>query len=172
MPAALTLQEKKERALAAQQEKATMSENNNTAESGGRTTRVRKSAFNGTRQKLSVGHGIPGYHLHIFNDSVDGRLQQALDSGYEFVSPEEVGGVSSNVVDGNTDLGAKVRYLVGSNESGPVYAYLMKIKQEWYEEDQREQQMRNDMTDSAIRRGNVSGVDSTGFYNGGIKVSK
>mgnify|MGYP003705557013 CR=1 FL=1 len=87
MPAALTLQEKKERALAAQQEKATMSNDDTTkSEGSGRTPRQRRSAFNGTRQKLSVGHGIPGYHLHIFNDSVDGRLQQALDSGYEFVS--------------------------------------------------------------------------------------
>jgi hypothetical protein len=163
MPAALTLQEKKERALAKQEEKM----NVNVEEGRQR----RRSVFNGTSQKLSVNKLIPGYHLHVFNDSADGRLQQALDSGYEFVSPEEVGGVSSNVVDHNTDIGAKVRYLVGSSESGPSYAYLMKIKQEWFDEDQVELQRRNDETDHAIKGGKLV-TSGEGFYNAGISVKK
>lgn len=165
MASALTLEEKRERSMA-------KAEARQDAKEEGRGERKRRSAFNGTRQKLSVNKSIPGYHLHIFNDTKDGRIQQALDSGYEFVSPEEVGGVSSNVVDRNTDLGDKVRYLVGTDTDGPMYAYLMKIKQEWYEEDQAEIQARNDRTDAAIRGGKVDGVDNTGFYNAGIKYGK
>ena len=158
MPKALTLEEKKERAE--QKVEARKEENN----------RKRRSAFNGTRQKLSVNREIPGYHLHIFNDSKDGRIQQALDTGYEFVSPEEVGGVSENVTSRNTDIGDKVRFLVGTSDSEPLYAYLMKIKQEWYDEDQREIQARNDKTDAAIRGGKIGDQGTEGFYNAGIKL--
>lgn len=158
MPRALTIEEKVERAEAK-------------AESRQEGRERRRSAFNGTRGRLTVNKQIPGYHLHIFNDTKDGRIQQALDTGYEFVSPEEVGGVSENVTDRNTDLGGKVRFLVGSDNGEPLYAYLMKIKQEWYEEDKAELAARNDRTEAAIKRGQVDGVDNTGFYNAGIKLS-
>jgi len=49
---------------------------------------------------------------------------------------------------------------------------LLKTKQEWHEEDQRELQKRNDRVDAAIRGGvNVKdGTSSDGFYTpkGGI----
>ena len=67
----------------------------------------------------------------------------------------------------NTDLGDKVRYLVGVAEKGDgLYAYLMKIRNEWWEEDQEEMQKRNDLVDDAIRGGtNVkAGTSSDGFY--------
>ena len=54
-----------------------------------------------------------------------------------------------------------------------MYAYLMKIRQEWYDEDQAELQSRNDKIDNAIRSGkNVVG-EQPGFYvpQGGIKLS-
>ena len=130
-----------------------------------RGERVR-NVFNATQAKLTVNHEIPGYHLHIFNDE-PGRIQTALDGGYEFVSPDEVGGVKDSVVSGNTDLGDKVRYLVGSSEKGDgLYAYLMKIKQEWYDEDQAEIQKRNDLVDDAIRggRNTKEGTSADGFY--------
>lgn len=137
-------------------------------------TRTRRSAFNGTRGKLQVGHQIEGYHLHIFNDT-PGRINQAQESGYEFVSPTEVGGVTTNVTSRNTDIGDKVRFLVGTGETGePLYAYLMKIKQEWYEEDQAELLKRNERTDAAIRGGKITadGMNTQGFYNAGIRYGK
>ena len=161
MAQALTVEEKKERALT-----------RTTAE---RSTSTRKrNVFNGTEGKLTIGHTIDGQHLHIFNDS-PGRVQQAIDAGYEFVKPEEVGGVKDNVVSKNTDLGEKVRYLVGREESGePLYAYLMKIKQEWYEEDQGILQDKNDFVDDAIRHGrSAKDGKSEGFYvpKDGIKMT-
>jgi len=132
-----------------------------------------RGAFNGTQGKLQVGKQIPGYHLHVFNDT-PGRIQAATDAGYEFVDPEEVGGVASNVVSRNTDIGDKVRFLVGSTADGePQYAYLMKIRQEWWDEDQAELQKRNDKTDAAIRGGKMTGdkMSTEGFYNAGIKLN-
>ena len=135
----------------------------------------KRNVFNGTQGKLTVNYTIDGYHLHGFNDE-NGRVQDALDGGYEFVSPEEVGGVKENVVSRNTDLGDKVRWLVGRTaDGGPLYCYLMKIKQEWFEEDQQALQAKNNLIDDAIRKGRNTkeGGSSEGFYTPreGIKYS-
>jgi hypothetical protein len=132
--------------------------------------RRNRGAFNGTRGKLQVGHQIPGYHLYFFNDE-PGRIQAALDAGWEFVSPEEVGYASSNVTNRNTDLGSgRVSVVGGKNDQGhPQQQVLLKIRQDWWEEDQAEIQRRNDKTDASIRKGKVGDIDSTGFYDAGIK---
>jgi hypothetical protein len=153
MAKALTIEEKKERAL------------NRTTNDRDTSERIR-SPFNGTKAKLTVNKQIPGYHLHIFNDE-PGRIQTALSGGWEFVNPEEVGGVGERVTSVNTDLGDKVRYLVGADEKGDgAYAYLLKIKEEWWEEDQAALQERNDLVDDAIRSGTNAkpGTSSEGFY--------
>jgi len=134
-----------------------------------------RNVFNGTQAKLTVNHQIPGYKLYIFNDD-PGKIQTAIDGGWEFVTPDEVGGVKDSVTSGNTDLGDKVRYLVGASEKGDgLYGYLMKIPQDWYDEDQVELQKRNDRVDDAIRGGtNVKdGTSSDGFYtpHEGIKYN-
>lgn len=174
---ALTLEEKKERALAkqvAREEKKTESVAVVT-ETGVKKTRKKRGTFNGTEGKMTVNNTIPGYHLHWLNDT-PGRISQALENGYEFVAPEEVGGVTnSNVTNRNTDLGEKVRVLVGHDDQGqPLFAYLMKIEQEWYDEDQQLVQARNDKIDNAIRNGKIvgDGKDTDGFYlpKGGIKM--
>lgn len=170
MPAALTMEEKIEKAEA----KLAAKQQDQVRTSADRPQRKQRGAFNGTEGKLRIGHGIEGYHLHIFND-IPGRLQTAQDNGYEFVTPDEVGGVSSNVVSRNTDLGDKVRYLVGKDEAGgAMYAYLMKQRLEWYEEDQAALQSRSDKVDEAIRSGKVTkdGHSTEGFYSpsGGIKL--
>ena len=142
MPAALTIEQKKEKALGQVREATDRS-----------STERKRNSFNGTEGKLTIQHKIDGFHLHIFNDS-PGRIQTALDGGYVFVTPEEIGGVKENVVSRNTDLGDKVRFLVGRVDSGEaLYAYLMKIKQEWYEEDQMTMQDKNNLVDEAIRNG-------------------
>ena len=160
MPAAYTVEQKKEKHL----------EQVRDTQQRGSTERKRNN-FNGTEGKLKLGNTINGYHMHIFNDT-PGRIQTAIDGGYEFVTPEEVGGVKENVVSRNTDLGEKVRFLVGkADDGGPMYAYVLKIKEEWYQEDQKTMQIKNDAVDSAIKSGkNVKAGDSPdGFYNAGIK---
>jgi len=167
MPAALTYQEKVERINAKLLEKQ---EGSSPAVDG--ATRKRRNVFNGTEAKLGVRSQIPGYHLHIFTD-VGSRVQEAIDSGYEFVTPTEIGGVSENVVSRNGDLGERIRYLVNPRAEGTEqFGYLMKVRQEWFEEDQAELQAKNNRIDSAIRKGKMGG-DSPQFYvpYGGIKLT-
>jgi len=165
MPRALNYEERAERLLAKQERQAAP-----VAAVDG-TTRKRRNVFNGTEVKLSVRNQIPGYHLHILTDD-GGRIQEALDSGYEFVTPTEIGGVSENVVSRNGDLGERIRYLVNPRAEGSMqYGYLMKQRQEWYEEDQAELQSKNNLVDAAIRKGKIAGENSS-FYvpQGGISI--
>jgi hypothetical protein len=172
MPRALNEFEKRDRAVAKaaeriEQQQVAAQAPTPTADG---STRKRRSVFNGTESKISVNHQIPGYHLYVFTDT-GSRIQQALDSGYEFVRPDEVGGVSENVVSRNGDLGERIRFLVNPRlEGSEQYGYLMKIRQEWYEEDQAALQSKNNLIDASIRKGKAA---SEGFYvpQGGIKMS-
>jgi hypothetical protein len=93
-------------------------------------------------QRLEVAE-LPGYHLHWFVSTPE-RLQRALDGGYEFVNEHEMhlnnvslGGESS--VSGNTDMGSRVSVVSGQEvgkDGQPTRLVLMKIKQEWWDEDQ------------------------------------
>lgn len=173
MPRALNEFEKRDRAIAKAAEK--LAEQNAApapTEARDGATRKRRSVFNGTEAKIGVNTQIEGYHLHVFTD-VGARIQQAMDSGYEFVRPEEVGGVSENVVSRNGDLGERIRFLVNPRAEGSEqYGYLMKIRQEWYEEDQAELQAKNNLIDAAIRKGKTT-PNTEGFYmpTGGVKMS-
>ena len=110
-------------------------------------------------RKLEVPE-IPGYHLHWFK-SDEQRLQQALQGGYEFVDRKEVrlnsvslGGTGA--VDASTDMGSRVSIISGGDGAGgPERLILMKIKQEWYEEDQKLLENRNDQIAGALAGGTV-----------------
>lgn len=112
-------------------------------------------------QKLEVAD-IPGYHLHWFNGTPE-RIQRAQDGGYEFVDereirPNSVGIGNDSAVSGSTDLGSQVS-IVGGKELGrdgqPIRMILMKIKQEWYEEDQKLVEARNDLVAQSLTGGMV-----------------
>jgi hypothetical protein len=103
---------------------------------------------------------IPGYHLHWFKGTQE-RLQRALDGGYEFVDSGElkinsVGLGNASTISGNTDMGSRVS-VVSDSEAGrdgqPGRLILMKIKQEWFEEDQRNIAARSEQTAAALRGG-------------------
>lgn len=170
MPRALTEMEKRDRMYEKIEERKAALVQGAPAADG--ATRKRRNIFNGTETKLSVREQIPGYHLHIFTDT-GSRVQEALDGGWEFVAPTEIGGVSENVVSRNGDLGERIRYLVNprTGEGTDKFGYLMKIRQEWYEEDQAELQAKNSRIDAAIRKGKITG-ENPSFYvpQGGISV--
>lgn len=118
------------------------------------------------RKKLEAKE-IPGYHLHWVND-YPGRVQEALQSGYEFVSEEETA-INDFVTPGNSDLGTRVKRMVGKDDNGgALFAYLMKINEDLWKQDQEELQKRNNLVDEAIRRGDLNPVSN---QYGSVKIS-
>lgn len=104
------------------------------------------------RQKLSV-QKIDGYVTRWINDQA-GRVQTAISGGYEFVDSNEVGHIGESNIDGNDDVGSRVRKSVGTGENNqPLYAYLMKIKKEFYDEDQMAKSKQINEVENAIRTG-------------------
>lgn len=120
-------------------------------------TQAKRRHFGVPVSKLSVNLEIPGYHLRWINDD-PGRIHNALDSGYEFVTPAEVGRESRD--------GDRVKELVGTqrNQTEALYAYLMKIKEEFYLEDRGLLESQVDSIDSAIRGGKINSQQNDGRY--------
>ena len=124
--------------------------------------RPRRIPFGVPNTKLGITMSLPGYHLHWVNDTA-GRIDEAKLGGYEFVSPSEVNDTSKE---------SHIKRLVGKREDGSgMYAYLMKIRQDWYDEDQRALQSQVDKFDRAIRRGDLEKAPNDNRYNAGISIT-
>jgi len=116
-------------------------------------------------QKLHV-EDIPGYHLHWMRNSPD-RIAQAQRAGYEFVRPEEiyvnsVGLGTQSAISGNTDMGSLVSVIAGGvgADNQPTRLVLMKLKQEYWEEDQKKVEQKNDQVVAALNGGQVGGAEA------------
>lgn len=133
--------------------------------------RPRRSSIGVPRLSLAVKFEIPGYHLCWMND--DGNVQEALDSGYEFVTRGETE-LENGVAPSNVDLNDKIKQKVGTAQHGDIlYAYLMKIKNEWHEEDMANIEAQNKQIEDAIAGGNINGaVGQDGKYNAGINIRR
>lgn len=113
--------------------------------------------FGAHRSKLQVEDKIDGYVLRWFND-VDGRVQRALNGGWEPVHHKEVPRLGEGELHGdNSDLNSGVSKVVSRGKSDVIRAKLMKIKEEWYNEDQETKEEVNRRTDDAIRQGAPGG---------------
>jgi hypothetical protein len=84
----------------------------------------------GTRNILTVKGKDPAFEYRIVND-VDDRIAQFLEAGYELVDDETVQ-VGDKRVNAPTSLSSKSEISVGQG----VKARVMRIKREWFEEDQ------------------------------------
>ena len=126
-------------------------------------------------QKLEVDP-MPGYHLHWFLSNPS-RIQRALDGGYEFVDSGDVrvnntslGGTS--VQDGSTDMGSRVSIVSGKElgmDGQPERLILMKIRQEWHDEDQkvtegRTMQVRDSLLGGMVGAEREKGTDAQHRY--------
>jgi hypothetical protein len=111
----------------------------------GRRTRVPL----GMKQASLVASARPGYQRRWVND-VAGRLQQAIDGGYEHVSQDPTAK--------SQDLGVKTSRIVGAKEDGQAMsAYLMEIPMDWYEEDQKAKQKPLDEFEAALKGSTIEG---------------
>ena len=112
--------------------------------------------FSGTRTKLHVDEDFPGYHLYWFND-IDGRLQRAENGGYVFVEKSEVPSLGHGAIhQDNSDLNSRVSKVVSRGEP-VIRAYLMKIKNAYWNEDQKAKEAINNRVDDALRAGTPGG---------------
>jgi len=125
------------------------------------------------RRKKRVPFGVPRHTLTVdeetrkkyeseekvlrwFNDDDRGRIQRALDGGWEFVTDEV------KVGDDEEEQEVRIKKRVGRDQ----YAYLMAILKEWYDEDQLAKEEKNQMVDAAIRGGKPPGLDDHGVAKG------
>ena len=114
--------------------------------------------FSAKRSKLQVSDAIDGHELRWFND-IDGRLQRALDGGWQFVEKTEVPSIvvgQGEIHQENTDLNSRVSKVVSRGEP-VIRAYLMKISSKFYREDQKAKEMVNQRVDEAMRAGQPGG---------------
>lgn len=112
----------------------------------------------GARNRLIFKNMEEGFNYRVIND-VDDRLMRAQEAGYEFVESKEALGdvrVAEGVVPG-----AHVAKPVGNGVTG----YLMRIKQEWYDETQAEKAAEIDKTEAAMQPDK-----SKGQYGDGLKT--
>ena len=126
-------------------------------------------------RKLEVPE-IPGYHLYWFRDANVPRAQQA---GYVFVEDREVplnqfGVGTDKSVSGNADLGSHIRVVGGTAEGGGVeHLTLMKIKEEWWREDQKEIENRNaTVIQSIFREERIAGSEKSRADDQGLAYVK
>ena len=119
--------------------------------------RRRRGVFSGQRLKLEVLGKQEGFHYAWLNDD-NNRIALAQSGGWDFVSSDEVELGFNNVTPRNSDEGTRIKTLVGTAINGePLFAYLMKIKQEWFDEDKQENNAFLDKVEEQIRGGNVEG---------------
>ncbi len=95
------------------------------------TKRPRRTSINGTRNVLTVSGKDPGYEYRIVNDTGD-RIAQMEDIGYEVVSDTNLK-VGDRRIANPTKEGSPVKISVGGGQQ----AYVMRIKKEFYKEDQQ-----------------------------------
>ena len=111
--------------------------------------------------KLEVPE-IPGYRLYWFR-SEPGRIARAERAGYEYVQREEielnsVGLADDRLADGNTDMGSRVSIPAGDmvgEDKQPLRLILMKIREEWAQEDDAAREARNESIAAALRGGMI-----------------
>ena len=92
-----------------------------------RTTR--RANVNGQRNVLTVQGKEPGFQYRIVNDTGD-RISQFKEMGYELVQDNNIQ-VGDRRIMSPTKEGSPVKVSVGND----TQAYVMRIKDEWYEED-------------------------------------
>ena len=66
-----------------------------------------------------------------------------------------------------------LQFLITFEQGDILYAYLMKIKNEWHEEDMATIEAQNKQVEDAIASGNINGaVGQDGRYNAGISIKR
>jgi hypothetical protein len=89
----------------------------------------------------------PGYVYRVVND-IDGRIDDLLEIGYEVVPQTKVIRDGDKRVDDASALGSNSSISLGRGDRGVV----MRIKKEWYDEDQKAKAVRADELESTMKK--------------------
>jgi hypothetical protein len=125
----------------------------------GTTTRAKRTPV-GQRNVLTVSGKDPEFTYRVVNDTGD-RIAQFLEAGYEFVDAA-THRVGDKRVNNASPEGSKAQVSVGKGDK----AFVMRIKNEWYNEDQFAKQKEVDRLEQSIKQ-TASG---TGDY-GSVSIS-
>jgi hypothetical protein len=120
--------------------------------------RVRRAPV-GVRNILTVGGKDPNYEYRIVNDEGD-RVEQFKTAGYDIVSANEVT-VGDRRINKPSAEGTVAQVHVGNG----MKAVVMRIKKEWYDEDQLAKRARDesvvDATKQQAREGTYGDIKTT-----------
>lgn len=105
----------------------------------------------GQRNVLTIEGKEPGYVYRVVNDAGD-RVAQFLDAGYELVDARNVR-VGDKRVEQTSAEGSKAQVAVGGGQK----AVVMRIKDEYYKEDQAAKQAHVDRLEESIKQQISSG---------------
>jgi hypothetical protein len=104
------------------------------------------------RQVLSVKGKEPGYVYRIVNDTGD-RIAQFQEMGYELVDDKDVT-VGDRRIQQVKAEGTKAQVSVGQG----IKAFVMRQKQDWYNEDQEAKQAKVDQLEQSTKNQATSGT--------------
>lgn len=107
---------------------------------------TRRTSINGTRNVLNISGKEPGWSYRVVNDVGD-RIEQLKEIGYEIVEDSKVQ-VGDRRIANPTKEGSPVKVSVG----GGVQGYVMRIRQEWKDEDQAKKDARVDKIEQGLVR--------------------
>lgn len=114
---------------------------------------TRRSSINGTRNVLNISGKEPGFVYRVVNDTGD-RIEQLKAIGYEIVEDSNVQ-VGDRRIANPTKEGSPVKVSVG----GGVQGYVMRIKEEWYNEDKAKKDAHVDNTEKGMLKEAREGTD-------------
>jgi hypothetical protein len=110
-----------------------------------RLPREKRTPINGTRNILTIRGQEPGYRYRIVNDDGD-RIPMLQEQGYELVQDASIT-VGDRRIANPTKEGSPVQVSVGGGQKG----FVMRIKDEWYQEDQKAKQKSVDDLDESMK---------------------
>lgn len=113
--------------------------------------RVRRTPI-GRRNILTISGKEPGYVYRVVNDKGD-RVQSFLEAGYELVSDKDVR-VGESRVERPSAPGSNAEVSVGGGQK----AFVMRIREDWFAEDQAKKQEYVNATEEATKQKALDGT--------------
>ena len=127
-----------------------------------------KEKIDGTRYKLYAPE-ISGFATRWVNDT-NNRVHMLTNyDDWDFVSTQEISDQDGRAnVTPELALGDHVARIVGQVEGKPLYAYLLKKRKEFYEQDQAEKESDLLEVESQLKRSKESGD----FTHGNVEIGR